>query len=230
MNMTLQARNASEMNYQKYEERLKKTTENTIANLDMRELAERELQETISEPTELTGEFREESDYENVIKQIEKENANDTRTRQRSLWKETYYWPMIQQRAKMIGPLPNPSGPKTEITPQEKIAAKRLILAIGHGTSRDNIFKWTSYWKLLSDLRNRGATTLLLYRTSEFKTHFFRYTKELDMLLSWNQVYDFPLQQLRLRVIAEEGNDFSGKSDIEDNRIFERLHIARTSA
>jgi len=63
----------------------------------------------------------------------------------------------------MISPLPNPLGPKTEITPQEKIAAKRLILAIGHSTSRNNIFKWTSYRKLLSDLRNRGATTLLLY-------------------------------------------------------------------
>jgi hypothetical protein len=54
----------------------------------------------------------------------------------------------------MIGPMPNPPGPKTEITPQEKVAAKRLILAIGYGTSRDNILKWTSYWKLLSDLRN----------------------------------------------------------------------------
>ena len=28
--------------------------------------------------------------------QIEKEYANDARTRQRSLWKETYYWPIIQ--------------------------------------------------------------------------------------------------------------------------------------
>ncbi len=56
------------MNYQQYEDHLKKTIENTITSLDMRELAERELQEIISEPTELTGEFREESDYENVIK------------------------------------------------------------------------------------------------------------------------------------------------------------------
>jgi hypothetical protein len=57
----------------------------------VRELAEKELQDTISELIELTGEFREESDYENVIKQIKKENANDMRTRQRSIWKETYY-------------------------------------------------------------------------------------------------------------------------------------------
>ncbi len=59
------------------------------------------------------------------------------------------------------------------------------------------------------------ATALLLYRTSEFKTYFFQYPKELDMLLSWNQAYDFPLGQLRLRVTAEEWNDFSGKSDDE---------------
>ena len=44
------------------------------------------------------------------------------------------------------------------------------------------------------------------------------------MLLSWHQVYDFPLRQLRLRVIAEEENDFSGKSDIEEAWIRKRLH------
>ena len=38
------------------------STENAIARLDVKELAEREFQETISEPTELTGEFRDKSD------------------------------------------------------------------------------------------------------------------------------------------------------------------------
>jgi hypothetical protein len=46
----------------------------------VKELAEREFLETISEPIELTDEFREESDYENVIKQIEIEKARDART------------------------------------------------------------------------------------------------------------------------------------------------------
>ena len=101
---------------------------------------------------------------------------------------------------------------------------------MGHGACRDNVFKWTSYWRLLLELRLRGAITLLLYRSTEFKTHFFRYTKELDMLLSWNHIFDFPLQQLRLRVIAEKGGGFSGKCDIEDNQIFERLHIAQLGA
>jgi len=93
--VTLLARIASEMNYQQYKEHLRKTTENAIARLDMRELAKRELQDAMSKPTKLTSKFREESDYKNVIKQIKKEYANDTRNRQRSLWKETYYWLMI---------------------------------------------------------------------------------------------------------------------------------------
>jgi hypothetical protein len=80
MNITFSARIASEINYQQYEECLRKITENTIASLNVRELAEKELQDTISEPTELTSEFREESDYKNVIKLIKKENVNDTRT------------------------------------------------------------------------------------------------------------------------------------------------------
>jgi hypothetical protein len=145
MNMTLSQRSASEMSYQKRENPLRISTENAISCLDVKEPAEKEFQDTISKPTELTGEFREESDYENVIKQIEIEKAKDARTQQRHLWKETYYSPMIQQRAKMITALPIPSGPKSEVTPQEKIAAKRLVHAIGHGTSRDNILKWTNY-------------------------------------------------------------------------------------
>lgn len=130
----------------------------------------------------------------------------------------------------MIGPLPTPSSRKTDISPQEKVAAKTLIHALGYGTSRDNLYKWTSYWRLLCDLRDKEATSLLLYRTSEFKTHFFRYAKQLDMLISWNDILDFPLQQLRSRVIAEEEGDFSGKCDIKDNRIFERLRTTRTHA
>ncbi|PQE14720.1 Vacuolar sorting-associated 3 protein [Rutstroemia sp. NJR-2017a BBW] len=196
----------------------------SIVCLGIRDLAEKEMQKLLSEPEELTSEFREESDYETAIKCIEKEKADDARIQLRRLWKETYYWPMIQQRAKMIGPLPNPSGRKTEITPQEKAAAKKLILAMGYGKSRDNIFKWTAYWKLLSELRDERAIELILYRTREFKAYFFQHPKELKTLLSWNRVYDFPLRQLRVRTIAEEGNDFSGKSDIEEPWILSRLH------
>jgi hypothetical protein len=183
---------------------------------DLRNLVEAEMQKLLAEPKELTGDFKEEGDYETIIKHIEKELADNVSSRLRRLWKETYYWSMIQQRAKMIGPLPNPSGRKTEITPQEKAVGKRLVLAMGYGKSRDNVFKWTAYWKLLSELRDKRATGLLLYRTREFKAYFFQYPKERDRLLSWHRVYDFPLRQLGARIIAEEGDDFSGKSDIEE--------------
>ncbi|KFY43092.1 hypothetical protein V495_04165 [Pseudogymnoascus sp. VKM F-4514 (FW-929)] len=195
-----------------------------IARLDIRELAEMEMQKLLSEPEELTGEFREESDYETAIKLIKKGNADGERTRLRRLWKETYYWPMIQQGAKMIGPLPNPSGRKADITPQEKAAAKKLTLAMHRGQNRGTIFKWTAYWKLLSQLREKGAATLLLYRTREFKRHFYQHPKEINMLLSWYSVYDFPLRQLGARTLAQEGDDFSGRSDIEEKWIYDRLH------
>ena len=54
-----------------------------------------EMQKLLSEPEELTGEFRKESDYDIAIKYIEKENADDERIRLRCLWEKTYYWPMI---------------------------------------------------------------------------------------------------------------------------------------
>ncbi|KAH8650269.1 hypothetical protein BGZ60DRAFT_421646 [Tricladium varicosporioides] len=201
-------------------ERLK----HAIICLDVRELSGIELQDLLSEPVELIAEFSEESEYDITIKRIEKEYADNIRSRLRHLWKETYYWPMIQQRAKMIGPVSKSTGPKTDITLQEKLAAKKLLVAMGHGQGRNNIFKWTSYLKLLSNMRDKGATALLLGRTSEFKNYFFHHPKELEMLHSWNRLYAFPLHQLRLRVIAQEENDFSGKSDIEEQWICDRLH------
>jgi hypothetical protein len=61
-----------------------------------RDWVEIELQRLLSEPDELIGDFQEDSDYETVLKQIEKENADDIRNRLRQLWKETFYWPIIQ--------------------------------------------------------------------------------------------------------------------------------------
>jgi hypothetical protein len=45
----------------------------------MRELAEMEMQKLLSKPKELTSEFKEENDYETIIKYIEKKNTDDTR-------------------------------------------------------------------------------------------------------------------------------------------------------
>ncbi|CZS92364.1 uncharacterized protein RAG0_02770 [Rhynchosporium agropyri] len=116
MNMTLLARLASELNYQQYADRLRKKTKQAIFRLDLKEVAEKELQDILSEPSELTGEFTDESDFEKVIKQLEKDRANNTKNQQRRLWKETFYWPMIQQRARIVGKLPKPLGPKTDVT------------------------------------------------------------------------------------------------------------------
>ncbi|KAN0101933.1 hypothetical protein V8E51_012443 [Hyaloscypha variabilis] len=144
--MTSVTENWAKCNQRVKSQRLK----HAIACLDVREVLGIELQDLLSEPAELVGEFSEESDYEN-----------------------------------MIGPLPESLGPKTEITLQEKMAAKKLIAAMGY---------------------DKGITAFLLGRT-----------------ISWNNVYDFPLRQLRLRVIAQEWNDFSGQSDIEERWIYNRL-------
>ena len=223
MNVTIDERLSSEISYQQEEKRLKRSTQNAIASLNLRKEADKILLGITSEPVELTGDFRDASDLDGMIKEIEKDDAKGSKDRQRKLWKETYYWPAIQQRAKMEGPLPNPSGRKIDMSPQERLVAKRVIPALKYGKSRDSIMKGRSYLKLLSELREAGVKSLLLCRTPEFKTHFWRHPNELNMLLSWNQLYDPYLQQLRLRVIAEEGNDFSGKCDIQDENIKKRL-------
>ncbi|PVH67611.1 hypothetical protein DL98DRAFT_600313 [Cadophora sp. DSE1049] len=46
------------------------------------------------------------------------------------------------------------------------------------------------------------------------------------MLLSWSQLYDHFLRGLRLRVIAKEENNFSGRCAIEDKDIRDRLHLS----
>jgi hypothetical protein len=86
--------------------------------------------------------------------------------------KETYYWPIIKQRADTMGPLSESSGRKTRITLQEKYAAKRLVMALGYSPSRNSILKERSYLRLLSDLQEAGLTLLLLYQTKEFRTYF----------------------------------------------------------
>jgi hypothetical protein len=191
----------------------------------MREIADRDLKDVLSEPTELIGEFKEEDEFENLIREVDKENAYDVKKRGRASVKETYYWPIIKRCANMIGPLPESSGKKTGVTPQEKSVAKRLVMALGYGHSRDSILNARSYLKLLSDLREAGVTLLLLYRTREFRIHFLRHLNKLATVLSWNQLYHSRLHQLRLRAIAQAEEDFSSQCDLEDQDILHRLHI-----
>jgi hypothetical protein len=85
------------------EERLPENTEKAIAWLNMRDLADRDLRDTQSEPTELIGEFTKEDEFENLIRASNNENAGNAKQRGRTSIKETYYWPIIKQRANTMG-------------------------------------------------------------------------------------------------------------------------------
>ena len=219
------ARSRQEEEYRQEEERLRQETEAAIGRLSMREIADRDLKELLSEPAELLGEFKEEGEFENLIKEIDKENAFDEKRRVRASIKETYYWPMIQRCANRMGPLPECLGRKSGLTPQEKYIARRLVIALGYGHSSDSILKARSYLRLLSDLREAGVTLLLLYRTKEFRTYFLRHPNEFSTALSWSQLYGSHLHELRLRSISRAEGDFSGRCDLENHDVFHRLHI-----
>jgi hypothetical protein len=219
------ARSKKEEEYREEEERLRQETEAAISCLSIKEIADRDLKELLSEPAELLGEFKEEDEFEHLIKEIDKGNAVDERRRAQASVKETCYWPIIQQRANLIGPLPECLGRKDGLTAQEKYTAQRLVNALGYSRSRDSVLKAQSYLKLLSDLQEAGVTLLLLYRTKEFGTYFLRHPKELSTALSWNQLYSTYLHELRLRSISRAEGDFSGRCDLENPDVFRRLHI-----
>lgn len=104
----------------------------------------------------------------------------------------------------LIGSLYNPSGPKLKI-------------------------KWTAYWKLLSNLRDKEAFSIGLVSS-----------KATSFNIPKNLIYCFPGIEFTTpifdssergpwqdpgRTLAEEGNDFSGKNDIEEKCSFDRLHV-----
>jgi hypothetical protein len=165
-------RTRREEEYQEEEERLPSETEIAIARLTIREIADRDLNQVLSVPTELIGEFKEEGEFDELIREINEENASKVVKHERAAVKETYYWSIIQRLADTVGLLLGPRGKKTELSTQEKQTARRLVIALGYGHSRDSVLKARSYLKLLADLREAGVTLLLLYRTKEFQTHF----------------------------------------------------------
>jgi hypothetical protein len=85
INITFAEQSTLEINYQREEEYLKKGIEDTIVYLNLRELVKREFQNIFSEPNKLVGKFREETDYKNAIKQVEKEYADNIKSRQQQL-------------------------------------------------------------------------------------------------------------------------------------------------
>lgn len=68
-----------------------KDTEKAIVCLNIRVLADRDLKDILSKPTELIGEFKEEDEFENLIRAVDKENASSTKKQGQTFIKETYY-------------------------------------------------------------------------------------------------------------------------------------------
>ena len=64
---------------------MRKSIEDAIACLNLKELIEREFQNIFSKLNKLISKFKEETDFENVIKQVEKEYANNIKSRRRQL-------------------------------------------------------------------------------------------------------------------------------------------------
>lgn len=89
------SRTKKEEEYREEEERLSGETEMAIACLTMREIADRDLKHILSVPTELTGDFTEKSEFNELIREINEENASKVAKRERAAVKETYYWPII---------------------------------------------------------------------------------------------------------------------------------------
>jgi hypothetical protein len=67
LNILSAARIKKEEEYREEEERLSKDTEKAIACLNMRGLADRDLKDILSKPTEPIGEFKED-EFENLVK------------------------------------------------------------------------------------------------------------------------------------------------------------------
>jgi hypothetical protein len=95
MGLYFAARTMREAQYRQEEERLPKETEASIARLSVREIAERDLNNMMSKPAELIGEFNEQKDFDNLIREVDNQNASEVKMRGRASVKETYYWPII---------------------------------------------------------------------------------------------------------------------------------------
>lgn len=66
------ARTKREEEYRQEEERLPTETEAAIARLSVREIAERDLKDVLSKPTEteLMGEFSDQNEFEDLIREV----------------------------------------------------------------------------------------------------------------------------------------------------------------
>jgi hypothetical protein len=110
------ARSKREKQYREEAERLAKETEKAITCLSIRDFTNRNLKDVLSEPIELMGNFKKENKFKKLVREVNRENAYNTKRRSRVSVKETYYWPIIKQCANIIGPLPELLGRKSGVT------------------------------------------------------------------------------------------------------------------
>ena len=91
--------------------------ETTIVSLSMREITDRELRDVLSEPIELIREFKEDDEFEKLIRDVDRNNTYNIKRQGQAAVKETYYLSIIKGHANIISPLLELSGKKTEVTP-----------------------------------------------------------------------------------------------------------------
>jgi hypothetical protein len=195
---------------------MEKGCEQAIEHLCWREIAQIRINQLLSEPKELMGEF---DDGINYIRKYEHSCAKDD---VRTNWEETFYWPMIKRQAETAGQSHHLND---RFTAEQIHAGRELLQARRLGTSKDVVLKYLAFWRLLFNLRTKGATLLIIYRTSKFNDYCFRHPNSLETLLSWNKVYHQPLLRLESRLTAQKANDFSGRCDLDDKSISEQITV-----
>jgi hypothetical protein len=80
-----------EEEYWEEEERLTKEIEKAIAYLSIRDFTDRNLKDVLSKLIELMGDFKEEDEFEKLIREVDRENTYDIKRWGRASMKETYF-------------------------------------------------------------------------------------------------------------------------------------------
>jgi hypothetical protein len=144
-------------------------------------VSEENLQTLMSEPMQLTVKFEEGNNY------IREQVARSTDDEVQINWEEIYYWPMIKKGGanltQKFGPLPKPRGPSNGVSQEERRATKELAIAKRLGSSNDNVLKYGSFWRLLSDLRTNGVTLMLLYASISTPEHQLGYRMNTQIIV-----------------------------------------------
>merc|ERR1712093_170465 len=149
---------------------------------------------------------------------------------------ECWYWDIISKSAKTRDPtkLPAAKGPPDDFSVAEKVATYEFMVEANYPTSDESQRQFRHLWKALFELQNAGVGSMLCYRTPAFDTYCkkYRQTQEpplLATILSWEQVYGLQIDQLELRILAQRAGDFSGRSQLEQKHVAERLNISESS-